>query len=64
MSARRGPGDRLHAHEYFICGMFTGAVVSFIEGPVDLVRYRSLQRELNNISVANRSEIYRPRFML
>lgn len=31
-------GQRLSSPEYFLCGMFTGAVAALVEGPIDLVR--------------------------
>ena len=31
-------GQRLASPEYFLCGMFTGAVAALVEGPIDLVR--------------------------
>lgn len=30
-------GQRLTVPEYFLCGMFTGAVAALVEGPIDLV---------------------------
>ena len=34
--------QRLRPSEYFVCGMFTGAVAALVEGPIDLVRIEFL----------------------
>ena len=36
--AAAGKRTRLTTPEYFLCGALTGAVASFAEGPIDLVR--------------------------
>ena len=41
--------QRLRPSEYFICGMFTGAVAALVEGPIDLVRIEFLVLFLESV---------------
>eukprot|EP00918_Siedleckia_nematoides_P037511 GHVU01081320.1.p1 GENE.GHVU01081320.1~~GHVU01081320.1.p1 ORF type:complete len:307 (+),score=12.32 GHVU01081320.1:391-1311(+) len=40
LGERRGlsSGERLRKYEYFIAGMVTGGIISFVEGPIDLFK--------------------------